>query len=487
MPSGAGRATEAAVCASDGSWRRMRDSRSRRSRAWLEPELGAEDLSAVSVALESVGLPAAPVQREHELLAEPLHERIGGNELLELGDELGMTARLRDPHRSGARARGAGARSVARRTGREALVGEIREGLAAEEREGLAQRRRQRPRPLLRGARAERLDLLHVGLTFVDPEQIAPASRLEPLRSRAACAAGTRTPARSSSPAAGGVVAPELVDEPIGRDRLRSRGAAAPRRARAAALHRGRAAAHRRRSRAARAGGSRVVRPGSRPTLAGRQAPSRRRSTHSCRLLAAASVLLAALRQRGACQWSRAERSDRCVAGSHSSQQPSHSSRRSAPPERARATARLEGDRVEADRDRRRAARRPRRSVRSATSAARSATRRCCRSGTGSGTAAISAARARGRPRVTTAGSRSSSARRGRSRPRAATAGSPPTRWGRRRRRHRVVQGRGRLREVLEPGDTDDADHVLPDPVVEMRLRAARADGPVAPGPVRRP
>ena len=59
----------------------------------LDAQLVGEGPAAGGVALERLGLAAAPVQREHELAAEPLAQRMLVDERLELAHELGATAR----------------------------------------------------------------------------------------------------------------------------------------------------------------------------------------------------------------------------------------------------------------------------------------------------------------------------------------------------------------------------------------------------------
>ena len=56
--------------------------------ARLEPELGGEVLPAVLVHLQRLRLATGPVQRQHELTAEALAERVALDERLELTDQL---------------------------------------------------------------------------------------------------------------------------------------------------------------------------------------------------------------------------------------------------------------------------------------------------------------------------------------------------------------------------------------------------------------
>ena len=58
----------------------------------LDPEALDERLPRRAVGLERLGLPARAVEREHQLAAEPLAQRVLGDERLELGDERGVPA-----------------------------------------------------------------------------------------------------------------------------------------------------------------------------------------------------------------------------------------------------------------------------------------------------------------------------------------------------------------------------------------------------------
>ena len=58
--------------------------------AGLDPELLGEDPAPLVVDGERVGLTAGPVEREHELAAQPLAQRMRADERVELGDQLGV-------------------------------------------------------------------------------------------------------------------------------------------------------------------------------------------------------------------------------------------------------------------------------------------------------------------------------------------------------------------------------------------------------------
>ena len=76
----------AAGGASEGSWAEDRRLQPAQLRARFEAELLAQELAALLEDPERVGLPPGAVQREHQQPAEPLAQRMGGDELLELDD-----------------------------------------------------------------------------------------------------------------------------------------------------------------------------------------------------------------------------------------------------------------------------------------------------------------------------------------------------------------------------------------------------------------
>ena len=62
--------------------------------ARLDTELFDEDAPRLAVRLEGFGLPAGAVEGEDELAAEPLSQRLCRDELLQLGDDVGVFAEL---------------------------------------------------------------------------------------------------------------------------------------------------------------------------------------------------------------------------------------------------------------------------------------------------------------------------------------------------------------------------------------------------------
>ena len=79
---------------SDSSWLRI-DRSSSLSVGRIDPELLVESLACALVRLERLGLPARPVQREHQLAVKPLPQGMLSDEALELRDEARVAARAR--------------------------------------------------------------------------------------------------------------------------------------------------------------------------------------------------------------------------------------------------------------------------------------------------------------------------------------------------------------------------------------------------------
>ena len=143
----------------------------------FDPELLDEGLAGRSVDGQCVGLPARSIKREHQLLPEPLAEGMGGDELLQLTDELRVAAERelgvdpsfdrRQPNLLEPLDRGPGER----------LVREIGERATAPKREGLPEKRcgllRLSSRPDLSGALRQPLEAMQVELAGGDPDDIS--------------------------------------------------------------------------------------------------------------------------------------------------------------------------------------------------------------------------------------------------------------------------------------------------------------------------
>ena len=130
---GGSREVETRILLQDRSLERLE----RRGR--VDAELLDQRAPRLLVGLERLGLSARPVQREHQLTAQPLAQRVLRDETLELADELRMAAEREiglDPllERREAKLLEADDRGLG-----ELLVGEVRQRRAAPERERLAE------------------------------------------------------------------------------------------------------------------------------------------------------------------------------------------------------------------------------------------------------------------------------------------------------------------------------------------------------------
>ena len=82
--------------------------------ARLEPELLDQQLAPGAVDVERLGLAAGAVEREHQQAARALAQRLGGHQLLQVGQRLRVAAALAGAGRRAARARRAAAPAGAR-------------------------------------------------------------------------------------------------------------------------------------------------------------------------------------------------------------------------------------------------------------------------------------------------------------------------------------------------------------------------------------
>jgi hypothetical protein len=187
--------------------------------AGFDAELLDEHRPRRPVGVESLGLAAASVERQHQLSVQPLPQRVLGDERLELGHEIGVTAggeigvdpllERGDPHLLHPRDLGLG----------ESLVREVGERRPAPQRERLAERRRRLLRTRAGGVRDEPLKAGDVELRRLELDRVAGRAGDEPAVAEllaeprdvdvdALCDRRRRR------------LAPQLVDEPLGRDHL---------------------------------------------------------------------------------------------------------------------------------------------------------------------------------------------------------------------------------------------------------------------------
>ena len=189
-------------------------------RPGLDPELLDERPPRIVVGGERLGLAAAPVEREHQVRAQPLAQRVRADERLDLGHELGVRAQLEvggDPLLEHAEAQILEPVDLGLRERLQLHVGQRR---PAPERERLAEE--QRPVPPAqphRASRTSRSKRAEIELVAVELEHVPGRPRLQQsgpeqlaqLRD-GVLERGRRRPRR--------VLAPELVDEALRRDRL---------------------------------------------------------------------------------------------------------------------------------------------------------------------------------------------------------------------------------------------------------------------------
>src|SRR6266545_5120692 len=189
-------------------------------RAGVDAELLHEGPPRVLEDVERVGLAAAAVEREHELAAQPLAERVLGDEGLQLADELAVAAprevgvqpvlqhgdpQLREPEQLALGER---------------LVAEVGKRVAAPQRQCLAQPRR----PLLGlvgppRRHHQRLEAGQVQLAGIDPQPIAGRVGPDPLRAEQLAQRGDVAVQRRRG-AGRRRLPPERLDEPVGADHL---------------------------------------------------------------------------------------------------------------------------------------------------------------------------------------------------------------------------------------------------------------------------
>ena len=198
-------------------------------RARLEPQLVAHLPSAVAVGLQRLGLPPAAVEREHELAAYALAQRVLAHERLELADHLRVAAERQvcvDALLDGDQAQLVEPRDLLLG---ERLVGEVRQRRAAPQRQPLAQPLRRAIR-LARGERAlagvhRPLEALHVDIVGAELQQVAVGPRDEHVAVAIGAVLQLLAQLRHVDLQALGrrrrrALAPQLVDQPVGRDDL---------------------------------------------------------------------------------------------------------------------------------------------------------------------------------------------------------------------------------------------------------------------------
>ena len=136
-------------------------------RAGFDPEFLDEHAARLLERVEGIRLPPRPVQREHELRAQALTQRVLGDEAFELGYDLVVSARLELrldtflDHRQTERF------EPARLLACERLVAKLGQRLATEERKRLPELLRPGPGTVSRRRCRDRLDALDIELVLL--------------------------------------------------------------------------------------------------------------------------------------------------------------------------------------------------------------------------------------------------------------------------------------------------------------------------------
>ena len=174
------------------------------ARRRIDSQLVAELGSQLLEDRERLGVPSLPVQRQHQLAAEALAERVARDEALQLLRDVAMRGRARAPRRPGPRRRASrsSSRCAARRRGER--LRELAERGPAPERarrgEALGRRDRVAVGERLAALLAQALEPQQVDRLRRDLEPVARADGSAAPRSAAPCGAARRRCAPSSPP-----------------------------------------------------------------------------------------------------------------------------------------------------------------------------------------------------------------------------------------------------------------------------------------------
>ena len=233
-------------------------------RAGLDAELVDELAAALLEDIERLGLTPGSIQGEHQLRPAALAVRLDPNERLELGDHLGVPPELQldlHPLLERLRAQLLEPRDLGLGEG---VVGQLGERCPAPERECLVERCAG-----LRGLacvesvvrpRAQLDEPVEIELARLDAELVPPRPREERL-GREELPEVRDVPLEGRRRRGRRLLAPERLDQAVGRDRLVSAAGAAPARARAASHAAASAPVLRSRPRAAPGSGTPTTRP----------------------------------------------------------------------------------------------------------------------------------------------------------------------------------------------------------------------------------
>ncbi len=185
--------------------------------ARLEPEL-VERGARGAVGLERLRLPARPVERQHQLPAQPLALRLLRDQDLELADELGVTAEREvglDPLLERRQPQ------ILQPPGldpRERLLAELRQRRPAPQAERLAQQARRARRARRRAPRRRAARTAAGRPRPARPRAGSPAAASRSIPSGSSFRSRETYPWSALTAVSGGLLAPELVDQPLARE-----------------------------------------------------------------------------------------------------------------------------------------------------------------------------------------------------------------------------------------------------------------------------
>jgi hypothetical protein len=183
----------------------------------LETEVSDERPAGLLVDLQRLRLAPRAVEREHVLAAQPFAIGVGGDERLELGHELAVTAEREvggDPLLERHQVKVLEPRRL---EGRERGLPEIRERGPTPERERPAERRRSFGRRFCPRSFGQRSEALHVELACFDAKEVAAAAGDDSV-STEQLAQRMHGDLESVCRRLGRILAPQCVDQPVAGD-----------------------------------------------------------------------------------------------------------------------------------------------------------------------------------------------------------------------------------------------------------------------------
>jgi len=208
------------------SWRRIASCSPRSSAPGLDAHLLDEQPPRVAERRERLGLTPAAVEGEHPLAAQVLAQRVAGDERLELGHEVGVTAEREIGVDAPLERHGALLLEACDLGLRKGLVRDVGQRRASPQGERLAQEAGRVRGPAARERvptlAQEPLEAIDVELAVLDPQRVAAPVRLEPVPFAVAERAPQAADVVLQHLRRGrrGRLAPQRVDQAIARDRL---------------------------------------------------------------------------------------------------------------------------------------------------------------------------------------------------------------------------------------------------------------------------